>query len=290
MKFRQFLRGRFGPVRTPVKPEEEFMRRQRFTPMGEFDERDIFVCGWPKSGNTWCQRLFSGVVWGLDTSVLTDQLAQFLQPDVHYKPYYYRFKTPMMWKSHHLPQRNYRRVIHLVRDGRDALVSYWKMLRRADPRLELEQLLLKGEGLFPSTWETHASQWHENPFDADMVTIRYEDLLKDTTRELGRVAEFIGVHRTHDELSRIAAGASFEKMRNIAAESGWDNHSETSRGFLRQGRSGDHLVEMSDHVRRVFEERAGSMLELYGYPLVGQTERTSGGWVPPPAGQTKSRE
>ncbi len=72
------------------------------------------------------------------------------------------------------------------------------------------------------------------------------------------------------------------KIRNIAEESGWDNNSETGRAFLRQVRSSDPLVEMSDRVRRLFEERAGSILELYGYPLVGHRERMSGGSVAPP--------
>jgi hypothetical protein len=152
--------------------EELIMRRQRFTPMGEFDNRDIFVCGWPKSGNTWCQRLFSGLVWGLDTSILTDQLAQFLQPDIHYKPYYYRFGTPTLFKSHFPPQPNYRNVIFLIRDGRDALVSYWRMLKQDTPALSVEELFCRGNELFPCAWETHARRWLANPFHANILTIR----------------------------------------------------------------------------------------------------------------------
>ncbi len=242
------------------------MKAHRFTPMGEFEENDLFVCGWPKSGNTWCQRLFSGIVWGLDTGVLTDQLAQFLQPDIHYKAYYYRFATPMMFKSHLPPKRTYRRVIFLVRDGRDALVSYWRMLKHENPQLSVEDLFTQGDDLFPCAWENHARQWLANPFQSEILTVRYEDLLMRPLEEMRRVTAFIGSTRTDDELSRIISGANIENMRSVAASQGWDNDS-SPRGetFLGTGRSGSFREFMSPALQEAFQRRAGDMLEHFGY-------------------------
>lgn len=266
MKLWRFLRSRFVSVRSAENLEQALMRRQSFTPMGEFDERDIFICGWPKSGNTWCQRLFSGLVWCMDTSVLTDQLAQFLQPDVHYKSYYYRFGTPTLFKSHLLPQPEYRRVIFLVRDGRDALVSYWRMLREDNPQLKLEDLFHQGDSLFPCAWETHARAWLANPFQAEILSIRYEDILASPIEQVQRVASFIPVTRTNDELSRIAAGAHIDKMKRIAARYGWDNaSSKAAKGFLGAGRAGSFREAMSAELQEAFQRRAGDTLKLFGY-------------------------
>ena len=246
--------------------EAQIMRRLRFTPMGEFDESDIFVCGWPKSGNTWCQRLFSGVVWGLDTKVLTDQLAQFLQPDVHYKPYYYRFGTPTLFKSHLPPQPEYRRVIFLIRDGRDALVSYWRMLKKANPQVKIEDLFYQGDSLSPCAWETHARAWLANPFQAKILTVRYEDILASPLEQLRRVASFIRVTRTDDELSRIAAGANLEKMKWIAERHGWDNASSAAaQDFLGAGRTGSFREAMPSCIQEAFQRRAGDTLKQFGY-------------------------
>ena len=250
--------------------EAAIMRRHRFTPVGEHDQGDIFVCGWPKSGNTWCQRLFSGIVWGLDTSILTDQLAQFLQPDVHYKPYYYRFRTPMLFKSHLPPQQNYRKVIFLIRDGRDALISYWKMLKQDTPDLSVEHLFNRADELFPCAWETHARLWLANSFNADILTIRYEDLLSSPLKELRRVCAFIGVSRSDHELRSIAAGADMGNMRQVAETQGWDN-ADSLQGpkFLGSGRAGTFREVMSPKLQQAFSRRAGDMLEWFGYDCAG---------------------
>jgi len=266
MKLIDFLFKRSTLGMCDSRSEATVMKEHNFTLMGDFDERDIFVCGWPKSGNTWCQRLFSGVVWGLDTNVLTDQLAQFLQPDVHYKTHYYRFVTPTLFKSHLPPQPEYHRVIFLVRDGRDALVSYWRMLRKDNPQLKLEDLFHQGDSLFPCAWETHARAWLANPFGAEVVTLRYEDLLTRAKEELRRVAEFIGSVRTDAELQHIAAGSEIDKMRRVAEVHGWDNRgSKRSDTFLGPGRPGSFRQEMSSDLQEAFLQRAGDMLERFGY-------------------------
>lgn len=252
--------------RGQAHPGEDFMRANGFTPMGEFDKRDVFVCGWPKSGNTWCQRLFSGLVWGLDTSELTDQLAQFLQPDVQYKQFYYRFRTPMLFKSHLLPQPDYRKVIFLVRDGRDALVSYWRMLRQADPGLSLEDIFEMGDGLFPCSWERYAESWMDNPYGAEVMMLRYEDLLQEPVVQLARVGEFLGVERPGEELAGIVRGAGLESMRLVAHLHGWDNSgSPLNNSFLGPGRAGSYRSEMPAGLQERYLRRAGDILGRLGY-------------------------
>jgi hypothetical protein len=92
------------------------------------DADDIFVAGYPRSGNTWMQYLLAGVIFGTDSRLTPDSLIQDLVPDVHYKRFYRRYRTPTFFKTHDLPQPRYRKVIYLVRDGRDAMVSYFHYL------------------------------------------------------------------------------------------------------------------------------------------------------------------
>jgi hypothetical protein len=257
-----------GEFVDPVSPEEPVIATFGFTPMGCFEEEDVFVCGWPKSGNTWCQRLFSGLVWGLDTASLTDQLAQFLQPDVHFKSFYRRFRTPTLFKSHCPPQADYRKVIFLVRDGRDAMVSYWRMLKQADPNLRLEDVFDQGDSLFPCAWETFARLWLSNPFQAAMITVRYEDLLVQPLEELRKVGKFIGSTRADADLEKIVSGASIQSMRRLSEEFGFfNNGSPLNNRFFANGRAGAYLTEMSRDLQIRFRHRAGDMLEHFGYPV-----------------------
>ena len=52
---------------------------------------DIFVCGYPKSGNTWFQHLVTALLFGVDVRLAPDALINDLVPDVHFKRYYRRY-------------------------------------------------------------------------------------------------------------------------------------------------------------------------------------------------------
>src|SRR5438067_12223108 len=75
--------------------EVETCRRTGLAPIGVYDPQDIFIAGYPKSGNTWFQNLIASLIYGVATELAPDALIQELVPDVHHKRYYRRFRTPM---------------------------------------------------------------------------------------------------------------------------------------------------------------------------------------------------
>ena len=99
-----------------------------YMPATKFSEEDVFIVGYPKSGNTWFQDLAAGVVFGALPAFAPPVLVQDLVPDVHAVQHYKRYATPMFFKSHALPTPDYKRVVYLLRDGRDAMVSYYHQL------------------------------------------------------------------------------------------------------------------------------------------------------------------
>jgi hypothetical protein len=70
--------------------------------------QDVFVVGYPKSGNTWYQCLLAGLVYGCNPALTPDTVVQELVPDVHGKKVYRRFGERAFFKSHHLPAPEYR--------------------------------------------------------------------------------------------------------------------------------------------------------------------------------------
>lgn len=103
----------------------EILSAAKIHPINESHPSDVFVAGYPKSGITWIQYLLAGLTCGVDASSAPDTLVQALVPDVGYQKFYMRFATPTFFRTHFLPQSSYRRVIYLVRDGRDVMVSYF---------------------------------------------------------------------------------------------------------------------------------------------------------------------
>ena len=172
-------------------------------PIHESLPRDVFVCSYPRSGATWFQNLLAGIVYGVDPEWAHDSLIQDLVPDVHYKQHFKRYGATAYFKSHDLPCARYRRVVYLVRDGRDVMVSYRHFLSALQGPIDFVQLV-RGVGLSPCPWHEHVEAWLANPHGADMIVVRYEDLQETPVAALQRVCAFIGLERDATFLERLA--------------------------------------------------------------------------------------
>lgn len=237
-----------------------------FTPITHFSDQDVFIVGYPKSGNTWFQDLASGVVFGLLPELASPDLVQDLVPDVHFKSHYKRYVTPTFFKSHALPSPAYRKVVYLLRDGRDAMVSYHHMSEALGGRIEFLDMVRTGNGIFPSKWHEHVQAWLANPFNAQMIVLRYEDLLKDTATELQRFCNFVGVQRTPEFIKMIADGTKFQKMQEKEIRMGvGDDKWPRDKLFRRRGAAGSYKDEMPPDVLEAFMQEAGETLHKMGY-------------------------
>lgn len=255
----QFLKRRF---------DEKIQRRTGLSPIGTTDPRDVFIVGYPKSGNTWMQNLIAGVVYGLDPAVLPSALVDDLVPDVYIRSHYRRYGTPMYFKSHNLPEPHYRRVIYLLRDGRDVMVSYFHHLRalHQEVGIDFANLVRTGEHLYPGKWHEHVNAWQSNPYQAEMLALKYEDLLDNPVAQLGRICDFVSIARPHSLLESVAERASFKRMR--AKEENLELHSGAwpeDKFFIRRGVVGSHKDEMPRPVLDLFLLDAAETLRTCAY-------------------------
>ena len=126
-KFKQIFYKRLKKNEMANQSVKESFASQGFIPMNDFQEKDIFIAGYPKSGNTWLQNIITGLLIDSTSQLLTPKLINEIIPDIHVKKYFKRFFNVMIFKTHDLPKPEYKKVIHLVRDGRDVMVSYYHM-------------------------------------------------------------------------------------------------------------------------------------------------------------------
>lgn len=268
MKYRikRFLKKNFTKTITKETKYNEIGIPDGFEPINKTFRDDIFIAGYPKSGNTWLQNLIVGVQFGVETSLLPDKLTQELVPDVHGKSFYKRFGKFTFFKTHELPKKHMKRVIHLVRDGRDVMASYYAMNKAMGKTTTLEEMIISGKDIYPSKWHEHSKQWISNPYNADILVIKYEDLINDTFEQMKRVAEFANIERSEEIFKRSIYGNSFSEMKRKEKKFGWNNSDwNPEENFIRKGKIGSYKEEIREELIIYFEKESKIELTFFDY-------------------------
>jgi hypothetical protein len=235
-------------------------------PIDEVVPDDVFIVGFPKSGNTWFQHIVAGLVFRANLEFTPDALVQDLVPDVHYRRYYRRYIPRMFFKSHHLPQPEYRRVVYLVRDGRDAIISYYHFLNQLHGRTyDLSRLVRYGEALDHGPWHEHVDAWLANPFGAEMIVIRYEDLRARCAEEIRRFCEFADLDSSAPLIDDVARSSSFESMQAREKKFGMEAWDSSKGLFIRRGKVGGFRDEMPPDILEAFNAQSDGALRKFGY-------------------------
>jgi len=246
---------------------EQVKKRTGLLPIDETQPQDVFVCGYPKSGNTWFQQMACAVVYGADVELSPDALINDLVPDVHFRKFYRRYGEKSFFKSHDLPRPAYRNVVYLLRDGRDAMVSFYHHLSAmsGSGAIDFYEMVKSGRGL-PSKWHDNVAAYLANPHGARMIVIRYEDLKRDTLVQLRRFFEFVGIERSDAALTAAIGKTTFERMRLKEQRTGWETPGwPKDKPFIRRGVVGSFVDEMPAAVLEAFMVEAGSTLRATGY-------------------------
>jgi hypothetical protein len=236
---------------------------------------DLYLVEFPKSGITWLCYLMANVNLQLSGDhrqrVTFYNLTAFI-PEVNTTPF---LNAPIlslpsfrMIKSHAFFNPHYFRVIYLVRDPRDVMVSYHIFLNQTGWfRGSLEQVIGHKEfGI--AAWCRHVLGWLDNvPPSHSFALLRYEDLLADTAGELKTLYRLLGFDLDDELVAKAIARSSIERMRTDEAEANARHPANANLEFVRKGNVGGPRETLPDPLRRRIEEMAGPLLDRLRYPL-----------------------
>jgi hypothetical protein len=167
-----------------------------------------------------------------------------------------------------------RRVVLLVRDPRDVIVSlyYQKRFRRDAYAGSLADYLdgpdFEALLAFCDAWAAQLD------VPAAVLVVRYEDLHADPPAQLRRVLDFLGVRDVRDAVVEDAVEyASFDNMRRLEETDAFGSdklrpaHAGRPESYkTRRGRVGGFRDELTaDQVARLDERMAASGVGIFGY-------------------------
>jgi hypothetical protein len=240
-------------------------------PIDQTSPQDVFIVGYPKSGNTLLQHIIAHLVYGVNESA-GRTLVHLITPDVHGNSHYFRMNDRSFFKSHELPMPKHRNVIYIVRDGREATLSYYHMMRNMGHRVSHQDVYSGKVTRFGGDWHEHVGKWEANPYQANLLWLRFEDLTSDKIGELRKMCEFLELDRTDRELAEVEKLTSLEHMKRVERRSDWKKANESvfkkPACFVRQGKTNSFRDEVDPGVLADFELRSGPVLQRH-YPKAG---------------------
>lgn len=184
---------------------------------------DCYVVSYPKSGRTWLRVMLAKLLaqhYNYAHEFVVDPLKVIRCSNSH---------GPRIQFTHHGPdqtpteRRNYsrfhgRKVVFLVRDPRDVLVSYYfQRTRREGENYELPEFIRH------PWWGidrviSYMNEWYDHREEPDdFLLIRYEEMHRKTFETLQTVATFVGLEQVDPvHLQNAVAYASFQNMLRLS--------------------------------------------------------------------------
>lgn len=157
------------------------------------------------------------------------------------------------------------KVVHIIRDGRDCVVSGWHHNIRNDEASFRKRFATMERYTYHFTkhnwipYVTRAQQWgRANP--ERYLEVRYERLLDSSREEAGRVYRFLGVDADAGLIDQIIERTSFKSLSG-----GRDPGQVNNASHFRKGVSGAWRDELDESSVRTFEQLAGELMDTLGY-------------------------
>jgi hypothetical protein len=239
---------------------------------------DVFIVTYPKSGTTWLGFLVANALKNDPKEELD------LRNFVRYVPsanaaYFGSYSgegtlsdvssvlDPRFFSVHAPYYPFFRKVVYVLRDPRDVMVSYYHHRRLVEPGYcgSMREFLLSDDH-FPCRWDDHVAGWLLKHRHRKILIVRYEEMLKDASTALERVLDFAGVKYSDLDVLRAVEASQFDRMRSLEERFGVDGAAGApDERFIRRGREGSWEDELDRECVRIIEEKYGETMCRVGY-------------------------
>uniref|UniRef100_A0A8C5DLK3 Sulfotransferase n=1 Tax=Gouania willdenowi TaxID=441366 RepID=A0A8C5DLK3_GOUWI len=237
-----------------------------------FQDRDIVIASYPKSGTTWMQQIVTLICSRGDPHV------SHTVPNWTRAPWLEQYYSEALMESFikprvittHLPyqllgsavQGSKAKIIYVSRNPKDVVVSFYHFHKMAkflpDPESFSNFLYRFLEGsVHYGSWFDHVLGWTNQDADLNLLHISYEEMLLDPKGTIKKVSSFLQRPLLEDEVNSCVKHSTFSSMKHnqminytLVSQEIMDQ----SKGpFMRKGEIGDWKNMFTEELNQYFQ-------------------------------------
>ena len=165
--------------------------------------------------------------------------------------------------------------IYILRNPLDVVISYANHYGRTldeaiqdinRPGLQT-QTSLRHVSEMMGSWSEHVVSWTGRP-SPGLHVMRYEDMLSEPEKAFGALTRFLGLNPQRGRLLKAIEQSSFRNMQKQEEQKGFDERSDKSERFFREGRAGQwREILTAEQIDAVVAAHRQQMSRFGYYPL-----------------------
>jgi hypothetical protein len=248
-----------------------FDKRAFMLGIDEVRSDDLYICSFPKSGNTWV-RFILAFSRNRSAEINFRNIDAFV-PDIYSATDEVNAApSPRLIKVHWPWFDFYPRTVYIVRDYRDVTLSYYHyQIALGEFKGSFSEYITKGiDSTVFGLWSEHvlAAYKFKEQYPERIMILRYEDLLHDTTRNIAKLISFAGATKEVD-VKWIEERCSFLNLQDSERIKGSAFNDKTGRPFFREGKSGGWraVISADDHSELLKKPNVLAAMQKAGYDI-----------------------
>jgi hypothetical protein len=252
--------------RTPLRLPIIWYRHHWFRP------EDVFIAAYPRSGMTWSRHTLFEILTGEKSGFrVVDATLRGVNKHRLGKPVLPGGGKLISTHEHYREWKRYHKVIYLVRDVRDVVLSEFAYLTNleffyGDQDEFVEHFVTTAVSGF-GPWQDNVTSWLDSRLAAspNFLLVRFEDLKRDPIAGFTRMADFLGVNPSAELIQRSVANSSLERMRE--KEQREPVKASVKGRFVGEGLAQGWRSKLSAAQVQLIEQHARHVLTRLGYSL-----------------------
>jgi len=254
----------------------------------EIKPHDVIITTYPKCGTTWMRQIMLLLLNGSDTEAVGSESVKWFEATVSSKDTHSTvddlIDLPIPSKEqsglrawlthaplHAVPWKGGlseatkvgAKLIIVSRNPKDAAVSKYHHAKRV-PMLHFTgswdnffPLYLADKIVYGSFWDWHRDWWNAKEKNSETILwLSYEDMKMNLKKEITRLALFLNLEASEEELEKITSRCTFKTMKE---ELDTKNGTEAKKSHYRKGEAGGWVNTFSEEQSKAFDIRTETM-------------------------------